>query len=97
MTEEVIDINNKTPSIRLLSLGNPNVIVPKQAIKQTNNDKRNDYHLLLSNFSKLTGKFNAILPPKHSVRHHICTHQRRSSRPPNPPIGGAQANFGGPS
>ena len=23
--------------------------------------------------------------------------QRRSSRPPNPPIGGAQANFGGPS
>ena len=23
--------------------------------------------------------------------------QRRSSRPPNPPIGGAQANFGDPS
>ena len=23
--------------------------------------------------------------------------QRRSSRPPNPPIGGGQANFGGPS
>ena len=74
MTEEVIDINNKTPSTRLLSLGNPNVKVPKQAIKQANNDKRNGYHLLLSNFSKLTGTFNAILPPKLSVRHHICTH-----------------------
>ena len=74
MTEEVIDINNKTPSTRLLSLGNPNVKVPKQAVKQANNDKRNGYYFLLSNFSKLTGTFNAILPPKHSVRHHICTH-----------------------
>ena len=73
MTEEVIDINNKTPSTRLLSLGNPNVKVLKQAIKQAHNDKRNGYHSLLSNFSKLTGTFNAILPPKHSERHHICT------------------------
>ena len=73
MTEEVIDINNKTPSTRLLSLENPNVKVPKQAIKQANNDKRNGYHLLLSNFSKLTGTFNAILPPKHSVRQGSAT------------------------
>ena len=28
---------------------------------------------------------------------HPSLKQRRSSRPPNPPIGGAQANFGGPS
>ena len=27
----------------------------------------------------------------------LCCPQRRSSRPPNPPIGGGQANFGGPS
>ena len=70
MIEEVIDINNETPSTRLLWLGNPNVEVSKQAIKQANNDERNGYYSLLSNFPKLTSTFNATLPPKHSVRHH---------------------------
>ena len=29
--------------------------------------------------------------------HYNDKARRRSSRPPNPPIGGGQANFGGPS
>ena len=85
MIKEVIDINNKTSCTRLLSLGNPNVEVPKQAIKQANNDERNVYYLLLSNFPKLTSTFNATLPPKHSVGHHICTD--------DPPIYSTQRRF----
>ena len=72
MTEEVIDINIKTPSTRLLSMENPNVKVPKQAIQQANNDQRNGYYSFLSNFPKLTGTFDTTLPPKH-LPHHICT------------------------
>ena len=85
MIEEVIDINNETPSTRLLSLGNPNVKVPKQAIKQANNDERNVYYLFLSNFPKLTSTFIATLPPKHSVRHYICTN--------DPPICSTKRRF----
>ena len=85
MIEELININNETPSTRLLSLGNPNVEVPKQAIKQANNHERNVYYLFLSNFPKLTSTFNATLPPKHSVRHHICTN--------DPPIYSTQRRF----
>ena len=42
-------------------------------MKQANNNKGNSYYSLLSNFPKLTSKFTATLPPKHSVRHHMCT------------------------
>ena len=73
MIEEVIDINNQTPSTRLSSLRNPNVKVPKRAMKQANNDKGNGYNSLLSNFPKPISTFNATLPLKHSVRYHICT------------------------
>ena len=68
-----------------MSLGNPNVEVPKQAIKQANNDERNVYYLLLRNFPKQTSTLNATLPPKNSVRHHICTN--------DPPIYSTQHRF----
>ena len=74
MAEEIIDINNETLSTRLSSLRNPNVKVPKQAMKQANNDKGSSYFSLFSNFPKPTSTFNATLPLKHSVRHHICTY-----------------------
>ena len=42
---------------------------------------------------RLYGLLSCPVPRKGSGNNN----QRRSSRPPNPPIGGAQANFGGPS
>ena len=49
---------------------------------------------------KVESKKNYFLyEPKvvENSEYNISCLKRRSSRPPNPPIGGAQANFGGPS
>ena len=73
MTEKVIYMTNQTPSTRLSLLGNPNVKVPKQALKKAYNDKRNDFYSLISNFPKPTSMFNATLLRKYSVRLYICT------------------------